>query len=129
MTEQRRIFSASDLAQFEYCPLAWWYEEVSELAQADQEELAERLEALEAGDASSASALPEYEVVKRLLERANQFAQGRAQHAADAAQRPASQANQRTIVAPVPRVFPVLVFGLAVLTVVLLGLGLLLWVR
>lgn len=129
MTEQRRIFSASDLAQFEYCPLAWWYEEVSELAQASQEELAERLEALETGDATSATGLPEYEVVKRLLARANQFAQGRAQHAADAAERPASPADERTIVAPVPRVFPVLVVGLAVLTVVLLGLGLLLWVR
>jgi hypothetical protein len=129
VTDQRRIFSASDLAQFEYCPLAWWYEEVSELAQADQEELAERLQALEAGDASSASAFPEYEVVRRLLERANQFAQGRAQHAADAARHPDQQADQRTIVAPVPRIFPVLVVGLAVLTVVLLGLGLLLWVR
>lgn len=129
MTEQRRIFSASDLAQFEYCPLAWWYEEVSELAQADQEELAERLEALEAGEASSATGLPEYEVVKRLLELANQFAQGRARHAADAAQRPASQADERTIVAPVPSVFPVIVAGLVALTVVLLGLGLVLWVR
>lgn len=127
--EQRRIFSASDLAQFEYCPLAWWYEEVSELAQADQDELAERLEALEAERASSATALLEYQVVERLLERASRFALGRAQHAADAAQRLANTDEARVVVTPVPRVFTIIVVGLAVLAVLLLGLGLLLWVR
>ena len=125
----QRIFSASDLAQFEYCPLAWWYEEVSELAQADQEELAERLAELEAEYPSSASALPEYQVIERLLERATRFAHGRKQQAADSAARRASQTDTETIITPVPRVFALIVVGLAVLTVVLLGLGLLLWVR
>ncbi len=127
--EQRRVFSASDLAQFEYCPLAWWYEEVSDLAQADQEELAERLKELEDAYGASAASSPEYQVIKRLHDRAGRFAQGHEQQAADASQRRASQANEQTIVTPVPRIFGMIVVGLAALTVVLLGLGLLLWVR
>jgi hypothetical protein len=127
--EQRRIFSASDLAQFEYCPLAWWYEEVSELAQADEAELAQRLEELESEYPSSASAQPEYQVIERLLERASRFAHGREQHANDAARRQAQQTAARAISTPVPRIFGAMVIGLVVLTVVLLGLGLLLWVR
>ncbi len=127
--EQWRVFSASDLAQFEYCPLAWWYEEVSDLAQADQEELAERLKELEDAYGASAASSPEYQVIKRLHDRAGRFAQGHEQQAADASQRWASQANEQTIVTPVPRIFGMIVVGLAALTVVLLGLGLLLWVR
>jgi hypothetical protein len=129
MMEQRRIFSASDLAQFEYCPLAWWYEEVSDLPQADQEELAERLKELEDEYGASASAMPEYQVIKRLFDRASQFAQGREQQAGDASLRQAHQTDERAIVTPVPRIFAAIVVGLAVLTVALLGLGLLLWVR
>src|SRR5215472_11505654 len=101
--EQQRIFSASDLAQFEYCPLAWWYEEVSELAQADQAELAERLEELEDQYPASASAQPEYQVIERLLARANQFAGGRGSQAADAAGRRLNQSDATTIITPVPR--------------------------
>ncbi|HEY7356748.1 MAG TPA: hypothetical protein VH590_09790 [Ktedonobacterales bacterium] len=127
--EQRRIFSASDLAQFEYCPLAWWYEEVSDLAQADQDELAGRLKELEDEYGASAISSPEYQVIKRLHDRAGRFAQGHEQQAADGSQRQASQTNERTIVAPVPHIFGLLVVGLSVLTVVLLGVGLLLWVR
>lgn len=127
--EQRRIFSASDLAQFEYCPLAWWYEEISELAQAEPEELTQRLEELEAEYPTSVSAQPEYQVIERLLERANRFARGREQHAQDAAKHQVQQTSTKTISTPVPRIFGVIVAGLVVLTVVLLGLGLLLWVR
>jgi hypothetical protein len=127
--EQRRIFSASDLAQFEYCPLAWWYEEVSELAQADPEELAQRLEELEDQYPASASAQPEYQVIERLLARANQFSRGRERQAGVPARRRLPQPDPAPIITPVPRAFAALVVGLVVLTVVLIGLGLLLWVR
>ncbi|HLW00926.1 MAG TPA: hypothetical protein VKT82_19860 [Ktedonobacterales bacterium] len=127
--EQQRIFSASDLAQFEYCPLAWWYEEVSDLAQADPAELAERLEELEDQYPASASAQPEYQVIERLLARANQFALGRARQTADAAAHHLSQSDVATITTPVPRAFAALVVGLVALTIVLIGLGLLLWLR
>jgi|SRR5579859_6261659 len=127
--EQQRIFSASDLAQFEYCPLAWWYEEVSEVAQADQEELAHRLEELEDEYESAAAALPEYQVIERLIKRARLFAEGRAQHTAHAMQRQAPSPEEYTIVTPVPRAFTVLVVGLVLLTLILIGFGLLLWLR
>jgi hypothetical protein len=128
MTEQRHIFSASDLAQFEYCSLAWWYEEFSDLAQADQEELAQRLEELVAEDAATASAQPEYVVIERLLDRAIQFAAGREQQAKVAAQQ-IHPAEEPTISAPAPRIFSVVVVGLVLLLVFLLGLGMLVLVR
>lgn len=131
--EQRRIFSASDLAQFEYCPLAWWYEEVSELAQANQDELAGRLAELEDEYESAAPALPEYQVIERLHERAKQFAQGRAQHGAESApqraRQIAAQTDTQVVLAHVTPIFKLVVFGLGVLVVVLLGLGLLLWLQ
>ncbi len=127
--EQPRIFSASDLAQFEYCPLAWWYEEVSEVAQADQEELAHRLEELEDEYESTAAALPEYQVIERLIERTRLFAEGQVQHVAHAMQRRAPSSEERTVVTPVPRAFIILVVGLVLLTLILIGFGLLLWLR
>ena len=129
MMEQQRIFSASDLAQFEYCPLAWWYEEFSDLAQADPDELAQRLEELVDEGPTSASAQPEYQVIERLLERAKQFAGGRERQAKDAAARQVHPTEQTTISEPTPRIFAVVVVGLVLLVVVLLGLGLLVWVR
>jgi hypothetical protein len=129
MTEQRHIFSASDLAQFEYCSLAWWYEEFSDLAQADQEELAQRLEELVAEDAATASAQPEYMVIERLLERAIQFAAGREQQSKDAAAQQIHPAEEPAISAPAPRLFGVVVAGLVLLIVFLLGLGMLVLVR
>jgi hypothetical protein len=127
--EQQRIFSASDLAQFEYCPLAWWYEEVSDLAQADEAELAERLEELEDQYPASANAQPEYQVIERLLARAKRFAEGRDAQAADARGRQPEQPDAAIITTPVPRAFAALVVGLIVLTVALIGVGLLLWLQ
>ncbi len=127
--EQQRIFSASDLAQFEYCPLAWWYEEVSDLAQADPEELAERLKEWEEEYGEAAAALPEYQVMERLRERAKRFAQGQAQHTAEATQQGTPRTDTQIVETPVPRIFLLIVTALAALTVALLGLGLLLWLR
>jgi exonuclease V gamma subunit len=126
--KQRRVFSASDLAQFEYCPLAWWYEEVSELAQADAEELARRLEELEDEYPSLARAQPEYQVIERLLERTQRLTRGRAQQTNDAQQQ-LKQPDSPVVCTSVPRLFGVIVVAFVVLTIVLLGLGLLLWVR
>lgn len=126
--EKQRVFSASDLAQFEYCPLAWWYEEISEVAEAEEDELAGRLEELKNQYGAAATALPEYIVIERLHERAQRFAQGRAQHAAHGAQR-VSQAESTSVAPPVPRIFSCIVFALVLFTLAALGLGVLLWVR
>ena len=144
--EQRRIFSASDVAQFEYCPLAWWYEEMNELAQAEEGELLPHLEELKRAYGPAASANPEYQVLKRLLVRVRRYERGIEQHinassskeAADGLTEPEEQAvsdQDEAIGAdaielpPVPRIFGWVVMGLVLLTLGLLAFGLILWVR
>lgn len=145
--EQQRIFSASDVAQFEYCPLAWWYEEVNELAQAEEDELLQHLEELKRAYGPGASTDPEYQVLKRLLARARRYERGAAQHmryplrqeAPDSVAEPEAQEDEQSwdeasgessiALPPVPRMFALVVVGLVLLTVGLLAFGLLLWVR
>jgi hypothetical protein len=145
--EQRRIFSASDVAQFEYCPLAWWYEEVNELAQAEEAELLPYLEELKRAYGPAASANPEYQVLKRLLVRARRYEQGVEQHirfpalpgvpdglaesGEDQPEQNQNEPNAEDTIAlpPVPRIFGWVVMGLILLTVGLLAFGLLLWIR
>lgn len=144
--EQRRIFSASDVAQFEYCPLAWWYEEMNELAQAEEAELLSHLEELKRAYGPVASANPEYQVLKRLLIRARRYDQGVEQHIRYASPEEATEGrveadeqaeqDQREpdgenpiALPPVPRIFALVVIGFVLLTLGLLAFGLLLWVR
>jgi hypothetical protein len=76
----RRLFTASELAEFEYCPLTWWYEQFEPLAQADNEVLFARLVELEHEHGAQAPALPEYKMVEQLLLRGGAFDEGRQQH-------------------------------------------------
>jgi len=75
-----RLFTASQIAEFEYCPLAWWYEQFEPVAQADTEEQFARLVELEHEHGAQAPALPEYQVVEQLLVRKGAFDEGREQH-------------------------------------------------
>ena len=75
-----RLFTASEVAEFEYCPLAWWYEQFESMAQADTEEQFARLVELEHEHGAQAPALPEYQVVEQLLVRKGAFDEGRQQH-------------------------------------------------
>jgi hypothetical protein len=77
---QDRLFTASQVAEFEYCPLAWWYEQFEPMAQADTEEQFARLVELEHEHSAQAPALPEYQVVEQLLARKGAFDEGREQH-------------------------------------------------
>src|SRR5215469_1743179 len=77
---QQRLFKASEVAEFEYCPLTWWYEQFEPLAQADTEELFARLVELEHEHGSEATALPEYRMVEQLLLRRGAFEEGTQQH-------------------------------------------------
>ncbi len=79
--DKQRVFTASEVAEFEYCSLAWWHEQFEPLAQADTEELFARLVELEHEHGSQATALPEYDVIEQLLLRAGAFEAGRRQHA------------------------------------------------
>src|SRR5947209_11724181 len=79
-TKRQRLFTASEVAEFEYCPLAWWHEQFEPLAQVDTEELFARLVELEQEHGSEAPTLPEYRMVEQLLVREGAFDEGREQH-------------------------------------------------
>jgi hypothetical protein len=78
--QSQRIFTASEVAEFEYCPLTWWHEQFEPLAQADTEELFARLVELEHDHGPQAPGLPEYQVGEQLLLRRGAFDEGRQQH-------------------------------------------------
>lgn len=78
---RQRRFTASEVAEFEYCPLVWWHEQFEPLSQTDTEELFARLVELEHEFGPQATALPEYETIEKLLLRAGAFEEGRQQHA------------------------------------------------
>ncbi len=78
--KRARLFTASEVAEFEYCPLAWWYEQYESLAHVDSEDLFARLVELEHEHGSQAPAIPEYQMVEQLLLRKGAFDEGREQH-------------------------------------------------
>lgn len=77
---KQRLFTASEVAEFEYCPLVWWHEQFEPLAQADTEELFARMVELEHEHGPQAVTVPEYQVIEQLLLRADAFEEGRQQH-------------------------------------------------
>ncbi len=80
LSREQRFFTASEVAEFEYCPLTWWHEQFEPLAQADTEDLFARLVELEHDHGSQAPALPEYRMVEQLLLRRGAFDEGSQQH-------------------------------------------------
>jgi hypothetical protein len=78
---RQRRFTASEVAEFEYCPLVWWHEQFEPLTKADTEELFARLVELEHEYGPQATSLPEYDVIEKLLLRVGAFDEGRQQHA------------------------------------------------
>jgi hypothetical protein len=76
----QRIFTASEVAEFEYCPLAWWYDQFEPAAQEDTEGLFARLVELEHEHDTQAPTLPEYQMIEQLLVRRGAFEQGQQQH-------------------------------------------------
>ena len=79
-TKRQRLFTASEVAEFEYCPLVWWHEQYEPLAQVDTEDLFARLAELEQEHGAQAPALPEYQMVEQLLLRKGAFDEGQQQH-------------------------------------------------
>jgi hypothetical protein len=78
--QSQRFFTASEVAEFEYCPLVWWHEQFEPLAEADTEDLFAHLVALEHEHGPQAPALPEYQVIEQLLVRRGAFEEGQQQH-------------------------------------------------
>jgi len=79
-TTRQRLFTASEVAEFEYCPLVWWHEQYEPLAQVDTEDLFAHLVELEQEHGAQAPALPEYQMVEQLLLRKGAFDEGQQQH-------------------------------------------------
>jgi hypothetical protein len=79
-TKRQRLFTASEVAEFEYCPLVWWHEQYEPLAQVDTEDLFAHLVELEQEHGAQAPALPEYQMVEQLLLRKGAFEEGQQQH-------------------------------------------------
>ena len=65
--KRQRLFTASEVAEFEYCPLVWWHQQYEPLADADTEELFARLVELEHENGTQAPGLPEYQMVEELV--------------------------------------------------------------
>lgn len=79
-SHSQRTFTASEVAEFEYCPLVWWYEQFEPLTKADTEELFAHLVEMEHEYDAQAPTLPEYQMVEQLLVRRGAFEEGRQQH-------------------------------------------------
>ncbi|GAC1397423.1 MAG: hypothetical protein NVS4B12_01930 [Ktedonobacteraceae bacterium] len=76
----QRIFTATEVAEFEYCPLVWWHEQFEPASHADSEELFARLVELEHDHDTQATAMPEYQMIEQLLVKRGAFEVGRQQH-------------------------------------------------
>src|SRR5690242_21929018 len=82
----QRIFTASEVAEFEYCPLAWWYEQFEPAAQEDTEEPFARLAEIEQEHDTQAPTVPEYQMIEQLLVRRRAFGPGHPQPLAHGAE-------------------------------------------
>ncbi len=135
-TQQKRaktpVFTASEVAEFEYCPLAWWHEQFGDWTQEGSDELFARLVELEEEHGTQAPDLPEYRLIEQLLLRQGAFERGREQHRehAEAVEgiEDEIEEDQRltTRERPQGRILLLTVLFFGVLALLLLGLALLL---
>jgi hypothetical protein len=94
---QQRYFTASEVAEFEYCPLVWWHEQFEPQVEEDSEELFARLVELEEEHGAQAPSLPEYRFVEQLLLRRGAFEEGRQQHRDHAEEVEKAQEERSTV--------------------------------
>lgn len=71
--QSQRLFTASEIASYEYCALSWWHEQFDPMAQGSDDELFARLVELEAEHDAQAPSLSEYQVIEQLLLRRGAF--------------------------------------------------------
>ncbi len=74
------VFTASEIGEYEYCPLAWWYARYEPHIEIDTEELFAELVEMEQAHGPQAPALPEYQLIEQLLVQRGAFEEGRQQH-------------------------------------------------
>ncbi|HEY7418575.1 MAG TPA: hypothetical protein VH593_25585 [Ktedonobacteraceae bacterium] len=78
--QTQSLFTASEVAEYEYCPLVWWYEHFDPAAAADDDLLFAEMVAIENKDSEQAPSLPKYQMLERLLARRGAFDEGQQQH-------------------------------------------------
>jgi hypothetical protein len=124
----QRLFTASEVAQFEYCPLVWWHEQYGPLANMDTEELFARLVELEHDYGQEAIALPEYEAIEQLLLRQGAFEEGQQQHQdhADEVEKIEEEARAQARTGRGSRALAVLIVVLLVLAICMIAAAVLL---
>lgn len=99
---QGHAFTASEVAEYEYCPLAWWHERFEPSAQAGTDELFARLVELEHDYSQQAPMMPEYQMIEQLLLRRGAFEEGQQQHREHAQEVEDLQEERETVVATTP---------------------------
>jgi hypothetical protein len=119
-TKRQRIFTASEVAEFEYCPLVWWHEQYEPLAQVDTEDLFARLVELEQEHGAQAPSLPEYQMVEQLLLRKGAFEEGQQQHLEHAEEVEEVQEERMTTVRTTGNLRVLALIAITVLVVALL---------
>jgi hypothetical protein len=80
------VFTASEIGEYEYCPLAWWYAHYEPHVDIDTEELFAELVEIEQAHGPQAPALPEYQFIEQLLLQRGAFEEGQQQHSTHAQQ-------------------------------------------
>lgn len=70
------VFTASEIGEYEYCPLAWWYARYEPHVDIDTEELFAELVEIEQAHGPQAPALPEYQFIEQLLLQRGAFEEG-----------------------------------------------------
>ncbi len=71
--QSQQLFTATELADFEYCPLLWWHEQFEPATHEDTENLFARLVELEHEHETLAPSIPEYQLIEQLLMRRGAF--------------------------------------------------------
>jgi len=74
-----QVFTASEIGEYEYCPLAWWYARYEPHVEIDTEELFAELVEMEQAYGPQAPALPEYQFIEQLLVQRGAFEEGQQQ--------------------------------------------------
>jgi hypothetical protein len=121
-----RVFTASEVAEFEYCPLAWWHEQFELWAHTENEELFARLVELEHEHGTQAPSLPEYRLIEQLLLRRGAFDEGRRQHEEHAEAVDGIEEEIAMEISPGSGLFPLRGRVLTIAAIVLVSLALLL---
>src|SRR5215469_16553672 len=80
------VFTASEIGEYEYCPLAWWYARYEPHVDINTEELFAELVEIEQAHGPQAPALPEYQFIEQLLLQRGAFEEGQQQDSKHAQQ-------------------------------------------